>query len=168
MYRKCSLFCHLSAIILLTVTFLAQKGFGLMVEIPLERLTKKADHIIIGKVKSIRCEWNEEKNKIYTYVTIDVERSIKGASDTGEVTIRHLGGTVDSVTMWVSDTPRFQDDEKVLVFLRPTQGTYFGVAGMFQGKFTVKDNKVVEKDIPLEDFVDQIERTVRMQDLERR
>jgi hypothetical protein len=151
-----------------TEAFLAKEASPLMVKISLEDLTKRTDLILVGKVKRIECEWNGDSTRIFTYVTIAVEIPIKGVSGAEELTIRQLGGTVDSLTLWVSDTPQFKQGEEVLVFLEPVERAHYSVVGWFQGKFTIKDNQVLESNMSLESFVNQIKMTIKMQEEERR
>jgi hypothetical protein len=110
--------------------------------ITVERLAQEADVIAVGRVSAMRAEWNEDRSRIQTRVTISVEKSLKGAAAADEVTVLVPGGEVDGVGEIYTHMATFQRDEDVLVFatkdakgdLRVTQGP--------QGKYLVeKDSK---------------------------
>ena len=60
-----------------------------------EAMTLEAQNIVVGTCTSIRSEWSEDGSKIFTYVTVLPQRSLKGDSGRGEIVIRQLGGEVD-------------------------------------------------------------------------
>jgi hypothetical protein len=51
--------------------------------------------------------------------------------------VRQLGGRVGDITMTILGTPKFQLDEKVLVFLQVSSPPYYRVIGLSQGKFNI-------------------------------
>jgi hypothetical protein len=122
-------------------------------ELSLEELVRKASTILHGVVTDIRSQWNNDQTMIYTYVTVSVKDYLKGGSETKEVTIEVPSGTVGEITLWVSDTPTFEKDQEVILFLREE---YFQIVGWYQGKYTIVDNIVVEKGIPVNQFIGQI------------
>ena len=151
----------------LIILSLPKSGYALMVKIPLEDLTKNASHILIGKVKNIRCAWNSESTLIYTYVTVSVERYIKNAFDKKEVpkeiTVRYVGGIVGDIGLWQSDTPTFKKNQQVLLFLQPIEKDIFKVTGRFQGKYTIAKGQILEKKVLVDDFVHQIRKIIESQ-----
>ena len=130
-----------------------QGGGGLVGKLTLEQLAARADSILVGKVVNIAC-YQEDKGNIYTRATLSVEQTIKGETE-GEVVITILGGEVNGLTQWVSDTPSFQLGERAVVFLDKDEGI-FTVVGGFQGKFTIDKNNMVSGNKPLTEFIDQL------------
>ncbi len=112
-------------------------------------LINKASTILHGKVSKAEAYWNKDQTMIYTTVNVSVESYLKGGSATRDVTIEVPGGTVGDITLWVSDTPVFEEGQEVILFLREE---YFQIVGWFQGKFTIVDDMVVEKGMRTDQF----------------
>jgi len=85
--------------------------------ISLKELIANSDAIITGKVTQQTSSWNEDKTRIYTLATLQVDEYIKGNNGENTVTIKYLGGEVGDVGELYSHMPRFEDNEEVLVFL---------------------------------------------------
>ena len=95
---------HSVLIFLLLTGFLASQASALMVRKSIEELTSQADSILIGKVKKIESQWNEERTLIYTYVTISVKQYTKALSGVGEVQeiiVKVPGGEVGDIGLKV-------------------------------------------------------------------
>jgi hypothetical protein len=126
-------------------------------------LCNHADIIVIGKVKEILpSKWNTmdgQMNKsangkikrgelIYTDVVISVDKYLKNPLPSNEVTVRVVGGTIGNVNMSSDIEPRFESDEKVLLYLsndtypytKDVGSEHFVVTGYMQGKFTLTDD----------------------------
>ena len=122
-------------------------------DMSLEDLTSKASTILRGRVSNVESHWNQDQTMIYTSVIISVEAYLKGETTAKEVRIEVPGGTVGGITLWVSDTPTFEEDQEVILFLREED---FQIVGWSQGKYTVVDDAVMEKGIPVDQFTGQI------------
>ncbi len=153
---------HSVLIFLLLTEFIAAPGSALMVKKSLEELTSGADSILIGEVKKIESQWNEEKTLIYTYVTISVSqytKTLSSVKQVQEIIIKMPGGEVGDIGLKVSDTPQFREGEEVFLFLRKKL-PLFSVAGLFQGKYTIEEgrvkNGILGLEVPLDSFISQI------------
>jgi len=132
---------------------------ALMIQLSLEELTEEADSVIIGTVLDSQSYWNNDRNSIYTTVTVTLDNHLKGNPLPDLVSVIVPGGKIDDVMQIVSDTPFFETGEEVLLFLEdlPQQiypRTIFqlkthSVFGNFQGKKEIINNKV--DGIPVED-----------------
>ncbi|MHA2100936.1 MAG: hypothetical protein ACW99A_19865 [Candidatus Kariarchaeaceae archaeon] len=101
-------------------------------------LTKGADVILTGKVTQQAASWNENKTRIYTRATIQVDEYIKGNSAGSTVTVKYLGGEVGEIGEMYSHMPRFEDNEEVLVFLKKDEkSSEFKVFNGENGKISV-------------------------------
>ncbi len=132
-------------------------ALALMIELGIEDLTKEADLILKGKVVDIKSEWNEDKTKIYTYITLNVNERIKGRPQRRIVTIRQLGGEVDGIGLVVSDSAVFKKGEDAIVFLKPDRTHHAGrlrragrgvineIVGKEQGKYAVAEDGVTRR-----------------------
>jgi hypothetical protein len=131
---------------------------GLVEKLSLKDLTTRATTILIGTVAHIKCIWNDKRTNIFTYVTISVEQYIKGTEKEKMLTLKVSGGKIGEVNQWVEDTPHFQKDEKVLLFL---EQEHFRVVGGLQGKYSIEQEKVVGLDIPVDDLIHQIRNLIK-------
>ena len=136
---------------LLTVLIIAggffSAAFAQLTSSDVERMSKNADIIITGKVTQQSSSWNENKTRIYTQATIQVEEYLKGNNNSGPVTVSYLGGEVGEVGEMYSHMPRFEDQEEVLVFLKKDEkNTGYKVFNGENGKISViNDPKTGEK-----------------------
>ncbi len=81
-------------------------------------LSKGADVILTGKVTKQQSEWAQNKSRIITKTTIQVDEYLKGNGTNRSVVVNHPGGEIDGVGELYSHMPQFQSDEEVLLFLK--------------------------------------------------
>jgi hypothetical protein len=133
--------------------FLASSfSIALMKMLSLYRLVSGSDTIVKGRVESIHCEWSLDKRLIYTVLSVQVQEVFKGEFIGNTAIIQIPGGTVEDLSLAVSDMPEFETDETILVFLNTiknaanlknsstvAQGFFpsFKVFGRSQGKFKI-------------------------------
>jgi hypothetical protein len=131
-----------------------------------EDLIRGADIILIGNIVDVQSKWGLQRDKIYTYSTVSVERYIKGGTGEENLTIISEGGRVGKLFIWVEDTPTFLKDQTVLVFLKKS-GKEYNVVGLSQGEYTLKNGVLTGQngeEIKLKDFLSQIEAMVPQQE----
>lgn len=133
--------------------FLASSfSIALMKMLSLDRLVSGSDTIVKGRVESIHCEWSLDKRLIFTVVCVQVQEAFNGEFNGNKAIIQIPGGTVEDLSLTVSDMPEFEIDETVLVFLNAIINTAnlknsstvaqgllpsFEVFGRSQGKFKI-------------------------------
>lgn len=134
----------LNLLIICAVSF---TSFAQQIKTELKDLSKGADVILTGKVTQQASSWNEDKTRIYTQATIQVDEYIKGNNAGNTVTVKYLGGEVGEVGEMYSHMPRFEDKEEVLVFLkRDEKSTNYKVFNGENGKISViNDPKTGER-----------------------
>ena len=104
-------------------------------------LTEESTTVLYGKCRNIKCEWNENRSAIYTYITIAPEEYIKGNLGS-EVVVAVPGGRVDDILYEVSETPFFTQDEDVVTFIWTSPKGKNLITGGPQGKIKIeKDEK---------------------------
>jgi hypothetical protein len=145
---------------------------------PLLELVRNADCIAIGTVIERNSYWNEERSRIYTSVVLSVEDKLKGTANQGRIVVTVLGGEVEEIGLLVSNTPSFEQDERVVVFLKKLSesqcaeaknpeldlsGHEFEVYGGFRGKLRVTEGKV--GDLPLAKFKERVSRALKEETL---
>lgn len=84
----------------------------------LKYLSKNADAIVTGKVIQTKSHWNENKSRIYTTATIEVEEYLKGESPNRKVEILFPGGEIDGVGELYTHVPTLNNNEEVLLFIK--------------------------------------------------
>jgi hypothetical protein len=106
-------------------------------EISAEDLTNESTAVLIGKCTKKRCEWNENKSIIYTYITVIPEQYIKGNLGS-EAVIAVPGGRVGDIIYEVSEMPVFNEGEDVVAFIWTNPSGKNLVTGGFQGKMKIE------------------------------
>ena len=91
------------------------------IRVDIKDLSKDADLIITGKVSQQISSWNEDKTRIYTIATVQVEDYIKGSVTGNSVSVKYLGGEVGDVGETYSHIPTFVNNEEVLIFLKKNE-----------------------------------------------
>lgn len=82
-----------------------------------EALFQMAEYVVEGRVERVTSVWDEDRATIFTWVTLSVNRRLKG--DPGPViTLRHRGGQVGELGLLISTEPSFAVGERVRVYLR--------------------------------------------------
>jgi hypothetical protein len=108
----------------------------------IESLSKGADVVLTGKVVQQNSKWNEDRSRIYTDATIQVEEYLKGNTNEGSIVVTYLGGEVGDVGEFYSHMPRFEDDEEILVFLKIDRKTSsYKVFNGEEGKLSIVYDK---------------------------
>lgn len=101
-------------------------------------LSKKSDSIVMAKVEDQSSRQDATSKEIYTYITLSVLESVKGAKGEKMITIRQLGGSVNNIISAVPGMPTFKPGEEVVVFLSvKDRDGYPWVVGLQQGKYSV-------------------------------
>ena len=111
----------------------------------LDQMAQRAEAIFIGKVVGTRADFNAQRNRIYTYVTLEVERFLKGGGGEREMTIRMWGGQVGPYTSIVPGTPQFVDGEEVLLFCSGSRARVPMLLGLSLGKFSIARDDAGER-----------------------
>jgi len=134
------------------LSVLVLNASALVQEKDLKSLTDEANTIVMGEVIKEKSYW--EDGKIFTDVTISTKLYLKGAKE-DKITVKIPGGTVNKISAMVSDTPSFENGEETLLFLKDSI-----IVGSFQGKYTIKDDKVLETGTSLAEFIHEIKKNL--------
>ena len=112
-----------------------------------DELTNQAESIVIGTCTSVRSEWNEEGTKIFTYITISAEISLKGDQSPQEIIIKQPGGEVGEIGMHVDGVSVFEKGEEVILFLEKGPKGFHRPLGLFQGKFSIETDPITQRKV---------------------
>lgn len=146
------LVCVLAALPLLAIT---PGATALIAPITDEELTQTSDRIVLGTVADVSSDWTLNQDFIWTTVTISVEQNVKGTGP-DPVTVKVMGGSVGGIILEAEEAPRFEPEQRVVVFLMPYEGSDYYVRALIHGKFTIVDGVVQETGETEADFLDRI------------
>jgi hypothetical protein len=143
---------------------LASRAPGQTKAATIDELAQESEVVAVGKVTGMKGEWDQNKTRIVTRVTVAVNEYLKGNAGT-VLTITSPGGEVDGVGEWYSHTARFKKDEDVVVFAEKDKKGNFRVAGGEQGKLVVKKDaqtsiERVSPQMTLDDFKTRVKHAV--------
>jgi len=142
---------------LITICFLflsEAEGKAQVKKMSAKDMTDVSTAVLYGKCTGKKCEWNENRTAIYTYVTIVPEGYIKGNLGS-EVVVAVPGGRVDDILVEVSETPVFLEDEEVVAFICKGKKGSNLITGGFQGKMRIEKDPVTGKRTVIEQDFDE-------------
>ncbi|MXW70414.1 MAG: hypothetical protein F4Z74_03055 [Acidobacteria bacterium] len=99
----------------------------------IQRMSELATQVVAGTIERMESTWNHDHSRIYTRVTMRVERVLSGQAGR-RIVFRIPGGTVGDTTVMVSEMPHFREGEDTVVFLRGSRGRLPSVLGGVEGK----------------------------------
>lgn len=100
-------------------------------------LVGESDAVVSGRVASIQSKYSNNKEDIFTFVTLDGLETLAGSYSAPAVTLRFLGGQVGNDILNVSGSPSFKLNERVIVFVHGNGRNMVPVVGWTQGVFRV-------------------------------
>lgn len=133
--------------VLIFITGFFITGYSQQENTRLENLSKQADVILIGKVTKQTSDWNENKTRIFTKATLQVDEYLKGNGSKNSIEVTYPGGEVGEVGELYTHMPRFSYNEEVLVFLKKdAKSSGYKVCNGEDGKIrVVRDENTGEK-----------------------
>jgi hypothetical protein len=96
--------------------------------------------IVRGKVLSIGSGFDEQQNRIFTYITLRVQEVIKGQISEHKIVIKEEGGQVGMRGSRIFGTPEFTLGEQVLLYLDTWADGSLRVHQLFLGKFSIVED----------------------------
>jgi len=133
-----------------------------------DALVRQSDVVVVGKVGALASQWNNNRTRIETRVTVSVEQTLKGTAPGSSMTLVIPGGEVDGVGEWYSHSVRFDRDEDVVLFAQREKGDHYRVVNGPEGKISVtRDPRTGAKTIAsggsLESFATRIQGIAKAQ-----
>lgn len=96
--------------------------------------------IVIGRVVSLACRLDVEQDRVFTYVTLDVEETLKGNTNTGQIVLKEEGGEVAGQGSVIFGAPQFARGERVLLYLDTRRDGSLRVHQFSFGKLTIMED----------------------------
>jgi Putative Ig domain/Matrixin len=96
--------------------------------------------IVIGQVRSLACRLDAEQDRVFTYVTLDIEETLKGAIRERRIVLKEEGGEVAGQGSFIYGTPQFTRGERVLLYLDTWRDGSLRVHQMAFGKLTIAED----------------------------
>ncbi len=126
-------------LLIVALAYAVPCAFGaVLVRKNLPELVDEAELICLGTVTNVESRWDEHRGVIFSFATVELQRTLKDGEDGSSVVVRYLGGKVGDVGMSAPGTPSFQVGEDVLLFLTPEEDGTYSVVGMSQGKYAIE------------------------------
>jgi hypothetical protein len=102
--------------------------------------------VIRGKVLSVSTGYDEQQDRIYTYITVRVQEVLKGQITERRIVIKEEGGNLGDRGSIVFGTPNYTRGESVLLYLNTWNDGSLRTHQMFLGKFNIlRDPKTGEQ-----------------------
>ncbi len=131
--------CLAALVIALAVTAPALVGSTTLLKMDVERLARDAVMVVLGHVAWDYSVRPDPQGPIFTYAGLEVSGCVAGTCPE-TVVLKHEGGTVGELTIFIPGMPAFTPGDEVLLFLEPDPGgekdAYYTV-GMVQGYFKI-------------------------------
>jgi len=100
------------------------------------RLARSADAIVVGTIAGLETVGGRD-GRIRTLVTVDVDRSYKGAVGR-RVTLVQPGGRLGDRLLWIAGSPRFRVGERQLLFLTAARDGTARTTAFGMGQFVLR------------------------------
>lgn len=114
-------------------------ALGATVIVPAEfrQIVAGAQMIVVGRVVDVRAEWEDDRRRINSYVTVEVAATLKGRAG-DEVTFVVPGGQMGRYRTIVIGAPVFAPGDEAVLFLNARAGPIPHVFGLNQGVFRIR------------------------------
>ena len=94
--------------------------------------------IVEGRVERLEAVWSPSRLAVVTYVTVRVDRTLKGPIEPGTIVLRQIGGRAGQYATEVSGSPRFEPGQRVVLFLNTDGDGALHVAHVSLGHYRVE------------------------------
>jgi hypothetical protein len=116
-----------------------------------QELVRGSAAVVQGEVLKVESFWDRAARVIVTEAMVRVEEKVFGDTPS-VVVVRTWGGTVNGYTVEAHGFPKFQPNERVLLYLEAERDGASRVTGYQQGHFrVVRDKSGVEMAVPTVD-----------------
>lgn len=123
-------------------------GASTFLKMDQKALVRDSEAVVQGEVISVNSFWDKSGRVVISEAVIRVEDTLYG-NVPSVVVVRTFGGKVGNFVVEAHGFPKFQKNERVLLYLETEKDGAMKVAGYQQGQFrVVKDKAGVEWAVP--------------------
>jgi hypothetical protein len=109
-------------------------------------LADHAELIFVGTVTAVESVPTRDGSYAFTYVSFDIDQSLKGISRGGNaITLRFAGGQVGADLYEIAGAPTFAVGGRHLLFVRGNGESLVPLVGWFQGKYDIVEHPVTRQ-----------------------
>ena len=105
----------------------------------------QADLIFAGTVIGVESVPVKDRSFAFTYVTFQIDETLKGAADGPTITLRFAGGRANGMVYSVGGVPRFARDGRHVLFVRDNDRLALPLAGDARGKLDLVEHPVTRE-----------------------
>jgi hypothetical protein len=139
---------RLVSISLLLMLVAAVGGASTFLKMDQKALVRDSEAVVQGEVISVSSFWDKSGRIVMSEALVRVEDTLYG-NVPSVVVVRTFGGKVGNFVVEAHGFPKFQKNERVLLYLEPEKDGAMKVAGYQQGQFrVVRDKAGVEWAVP--------------------
>ena len=103
---------------LLIFTFVVPSSFALReIQRTTPDLVRSSSDIVVAKCISSETVKDEKYNFVFTYITFEIEDSVKELIGSDELVLRMPGGEYDGILVDIPGMPNFQTDREYVIYL---------------------------------------------------
>jgi hypothetical protein len=108
-----------------------------------QKLATDCSFVVLGRVLTVEAGYHDAMfgdghHEIYTWTTLQVERTWGWSAPAEMITIEEAGGTVGTRTSIVDGLPRYEVGDEVIVFVEQRPDGHYKTFGMFLGAMRVE------------------------------
>ncbi len=141
-----------SVVLGLTLALALPAAATVVMQLEIEDMIPMSPVVVIGEVNKVEASFNADKTKIHTRAWITPTEILKGQKDLGTIVVKTIGGQVGDTVAVLPGAPRFEQGERVMLFLEPRKdGDGYLTIGFYQGKFKIFRDPATGKDMLLRD-----------------
>lgn len=104
--------------------------------VTVEQLARASEAVVRGRVAAVTARWVGKR--IHSFVELEVAETWRGSAP-ARLTVVTPGGVVGELGQRSDGAAVFASGEEVVAFLGRAEGGRYGVTGLAQGKFAVRD-----------------------------
>jgi hypothetical protein len=128
---------------------------ALSIYLPPEGLAEIAPVVVEGEVTRVASGYDPETGSVGTYVSIAVATVHRGPDELRQIVLRELGGRYGDLVHEVDAVPVYEPGEQVFVFVEFARDGAPRTAGLFFGKFSVRQAATRDGDRAVRDLSGQ-------------
>jgi hypothetical protein len=131
----------LALLVCVVGAFAATAHASTLVPMSDRELTESVAAIVEATVIDVESLYVADRQAVYTYVTVDVERTLKGDVPPGMLVLRQLGGATTERATVIFGAPEFDEGERVVLFLNADEDGALHVAHLRFGLLRVASDE---------------------------